>query len=338
MKNCILFVCFFAMIACNETKKLNKAVSEVETPNNEWNLVTLKMESKPVERHEAAFVRVKDKFYLLGGRGIRPVSIFNPDTMLWSQGSKPPLELHHFQPVVFEDRIYIISALTGGYPNEKPTEFIYSYDPESDSWTKGDTIPENRRRGSTGNVLYNGKIYISCGIKNGHIGDHKNWMDSYNPKSGEWKMLSDAPRARDHFQAVQVDDKIYLAAGRNTGKFPEDGFAGTIGEVDVYDIKSDTWTTLTNNIPTERAGTAAIVYNDKVLIAGGESSAQEKAHSEVEALDLKTSKWENSAFLNEGRHGTGLLEYNGALYIASGCGNRGGEPELFTMETYKEDY
>ncbi|MRI01221.1 galactose oxidase [Kriegella sp. EG-1] len=338
MKNSILIVCFMFLLGCTEIKKATKTEKrEVEITNAEWNYVKPKLNTKPIERHEAAFVKVKDKFYLLGGRGVRPVSIFNPETMLWSKGSKPPLELHHFQPVVFEHKIFIIAALTGGYPNERPTEFVYIYDPETDLWSKGDSIPEDRRRGSTGNIVHEGKIYIACGIKNGHIGDHKNWLDRYDPKTGEWEILSDAPRPRDHFQAVEVNEKIYLAAGRNTGKFPVDGFAGTIGEVDVFDIASNSWSTLSNNLPTERAGTAAINYNGKILVAGGESSLQEKAHAQVEALDVISGKWKNVSFLNEGRHGTGLLEYKGALYIASGCGNRGGDPELLTMETYKEE-
>jgi len=334
----LFFACFFALVSCKETTTKTKEIekTETETIASKWTAVESKDGSKPLPRHEAAFVRVDEKFYLLGGRGIRPASIFDPKTGSWYVGAEPPIELHHFQPVVFENKIYIIAALTGGWPDETPTEHIYIYEPDTDTWSKGDEIPEERRRGSTGNVLHEGKIYISCGIKNGHIGDHKNWLDRYDPKTGEWEILANAPRPRDHFQAVLANGKIYAPAGRNTGKFPDDGFAGTIAAVDVYDIESNTWETLPNNIPTQRAGNAAIFYNGKVVVAGGESSAQEKAHSEVEALDLATIEWNKMPSLIEGRHGTGLLEYDGDLYIASGCGNRGGEPELFTSERLVE--
>lgn len=311
---------------------------ETETENEEklfqWQSVTSKDGSEPVQRHEAAFVRVGDKFYLLGGRRIQAVSIFDTQSESWSTGAEPPIELHHFQPIVIENEIYIIGAFTGGYPNETPTTNIYVYNTKTDSWTVGDEIPEERRRGSTGNVLYNGKVYVTCGIKNGHIGDHKNWTDVYDPSSGEWAILADAPRARDHFQAVLVDDKIVAPAGRNSGSVPGDVFAGTIAEVDVYDITSNTWETLPNNIPTERAGNAAIYFGDEVLVVGGESNTQEKAHDEVEALDLTTNEWIMLPSLIEGRHGSGLLEFEGEIYIASGCGNRGGSPELLTMEKY----
>ena len=336
LKNLFYISCLLLFTHCKDAKK--ESVPETTVANEivdaTWESVVASDESKPVERHEAAFIRVGTKFYLLGGRSIRPVSIYDTKLKTWSLGAKPPIEMHHFQPVVFDNKIYCISAMTGGWPKETPTTHVYIYDPATDVWSKGDEIPEERRRGSTGNVLQNGKIYIACGIKNGHIGDHKNWMDSYDPSTGKWEVLADAPRARDHFQAVLADGKIVAAAGRNTGINTEDPFGGTIAEVDVYDIASNTWKTLPNNIPTKRAGNATIYYNGDVIVVGGESTTQEKAHAEVEALNLETNEWRTLASLLEGRHGSGLLEYEGAIYIASGCGNRGGEPELFTMEKY----
>ncbi|MBM1105105.1 galactose oxidase [Aurantibacter crassamenti] len=338
MKNYVFILCFFVLLGCKETKENSKKaeISTVETQVNSWVNLESSDGSKPVQRHEAAFVRVGDKFYLLGGRDIRPVSIFDPKLKSWTLGAKPPIEMHHFQPIVFNNKVYIINALTGGWPNETPTTHVYIYNPELDSWEKGDEIPEERRRGSTGNILNDGKIYMACGIKNGHVGDHKNWLDRYDPVTGEWEILENAPRPRDHFQAVVANDKIYALAGRNTGIDPDDGFAGTISEVDVYDINTNSWTTLASEIPTQRAGNMALLYNGKVVVAGGESNKQDKAHSEVEALDLDSNEWVKMPSLIVGRHGTGLLAYEGALYVASGCGNKGGKPELFTSEKYEE--
>jgi len=334
MKYLQILVCLLVFTACKEGKKEVEPAAEPETVQVQWQSVASEDGSEFIARHEAAFVNVGEKFYLLGGRDIRPVSIYDLKTGSWSTGAEPPLEMHHFQPVVYQNKIYIISALTGKYPGETPTESIYIYDPASDEWSKGDEIPEERRRGSAGNVLHEGKIYVSCGIKNGHIGDHKNWLDRYDPSTGKWEVLADAPRPRDHFQAVLANGKIYAPAGRNTGIDPDNGFAGTISEVDVYDIESDTWETLPNNIPTQRAGNMATLYNGQIVVVGGESPAQEKAHAEVEALDLASNEWQILPSLIEGRHGTGLLQHQDALYIASGCGNRGGSPELATMEKY----
>ena len=60
------------------------------------------------------------RFYLLGGRGEKPVNVYDPATNTWSEVSKPPIEIHHFQSVVYENRIWVLGALTRGYPDETP--------------------------------------------------------------------------------------------------------------------------------------------------------------------------------------------------------------------------
>ena len=299
-----------------------------------WETVTATDQSVPVERHEAAFVAVDNRFYLLGGRGVRPVSIFDTKTQRWTKGSPPPFEIHHFQPIVYQNKIYLIGAMTGAYPTEKPVANIVIYHPAKDRWQIGAAIPPSRRRGAAGAVLYQDKIYLACGIKNGHLGDHKNWLDSYDFKTGEWTILPDAPRTRDHFQAVVAEDKLYLLAGRNT-KAPDESFTHTIAEVDVFDLKTLKWSTLKNNLPTLRAGNAALLYQEEILVLGGESGTQVPAHNEVEALDIDTHTWRSLSPLLQGRHGTSAVIFDTHIYLASGCGNRGGEPELQTMERFK---
>lgn len=329
MKRSVFFnlLFLFLVFACASLENNQKSTQK------KWSLVKSTDDSKPLKRHEAAFVNVKDKFYLLGGRRIDYVSIFDAKTKKWTKGAKPPLEMHHFQPVVYKDDIYIIGALTGRYPAETPIENIYIYKTATDTWVKGDKIPAERLRGSTGNIIKNNIIYISCGIKDGHRSDHKKWLDSYNLKTKEWKVLPDAPRARDHFQAVEANNKIYVLAGRRS-KAPKRTFHETIAEVDVFDIKSEKWTTLPENLPTQRAGNIALLYGKDVLVIGGESIHQKEAHNQVEGLNIFTHKWQNYPNLVQGRHGTGAFLYKDEIYIASGCNNRGGSPELNTMEKY----
>jgi len=298
-----------------------------------WTILESSDGSVPVERHEAAFTKVGDKFFLLGGRGVRPVSIYDTKVEKWSEGAAPPFEIHHFQPVVIEDKIYILGAFTGGWPNETPIEHVMIYDPKRDNWSAGHTIPKERRRGAAGASLHNGKVYVSCGLVDGHIGNHQPWLDEYNPKTGEWKVLSDAPRTRDHFNSVVAGGKLYLTAGRNT-MTDDSPFSRTIGEVDVYDFESKSWSTLPNPIPTRRAGNAAVLYQDEVVVIGGESDTQELAHKEVEALNVDSHNWRSLPPLNTGRHGTGAVLFEGGITLASGCGKRGGEPELKSMESF----
>ena len=289
------------------------------------------------KRHEAAFVESDGKFYLMGGRRIQPVDILDPETNTWTHGSSPPVEIHHFQPVSYKGLIYFICAMTGPFPNEKGLSHIYTYNPRTDTWAKGDSIPNDRIRGSAGVVLYQDKFYIVAGIINGHIDGWVSWVDEYDPNTGNWRKLPDAPRARDHFQAGVVGDKLYAVAGRRSSHKTGQSFHLTISEVDVFDLKTETWTTLPSpqlDLPTKRAGNSVFVYEEMLLVVGGETERKSPAHNEVEVFDTKHQRWLTWPVLARGRHGSGLAMYQDYLYTCSGSGNRGGGPELLSTERF----
>ena len=118
---------------------------------------TLTTPGQPTARHEAAFVAYKGKGYLIGGRRINPVDVFDPATNTWTAKSETPMELHHFQAVVVGDAIYLIGAMTGAYPNETPLEKVIVYYPEKDEFRFVHSVPSSRRRGGAGAVLHDGK-------------------------------------------------------------------------------------------------------------------------------------------------------------------------------------
>lgn len=134
-----------------------------------------------------------------------------------------------------------------------------------------------------------------------------------------------------------INDKLYVAGGRRTSGVVNKYLDFTEAAVDVYDFTSNQWQSLDENlnIPTERAGSPVVVKDQLLVVMGGESIAQEAAHSEVEAFDTEHMKWIRLPDLVRGRHGTGATIVNGKIYIAAGCGNRGGSPELNSIEVYK---
>lgn len=301
--------------------------------------VTEKTQNESTPRHECALTEANGKFYLMGGRGIKPVEEYNPKTKSWRKLNPTPLEMHHFQALNYQGKIYIIGAFTGKYPGETPIENIYIFDPKKDHWEKGPLIPENRRRGAAGLVVYQKKFYLVGGIVNGHIDQYVNWLDEWNPKTGEWKVLPDAPHPRDHVQAAVAKGKLVLAGGRTSSQATKQVFQLTVPEVDVYDFEMGKWETMPENlnIPTQRAGVTAISYQGKVIILGGESGTQKSGHAEVEAFDVEGQTWDKLPQLNQGRHGTQAILYKKKLYIGAGSGNRGGGPELSALEYLELD-
>jgi N-acetylneuraminic acid mutarotase len=286
------------------------------------------------QRHEHGYVKVGNKFYLLGGRRIQPVDIFDPATGTWTKGAPPPVEIHHFQAVVFDNKIYLVGAMTGAYPKEPPLANVHIYDPATNAWSLGPEVPADRRRGGAGAVLYNNEIYLIAGITNGHYDGHVTWVDALNPRTGQWRRLPDAPHARDHFHAAIIGDKIYAAGGRRSSAATNETFQLTEPSVDVFDLKTNRWSTLpaSSNIPTPRAGAGAAVVDGKLIVLGGESG-QPIAHDAVESLDPATGRWSILKPLSMGRHATQAILHDGKIYLASGSRTRGAT-EVDTQEIY----
>jgi hypothetical protein len=282
----------------------------------------------PHERHENAFVAVDSQLYLLGGRGLKPLDIYDPASASWRTGAPPPLEIHHFQAVAHGGLLYVLGAFTGGYPGEQPLDHVLVYDPAADRWSEGAQIPAHRRRGSAGVAVHAGRIYLVGGNTRGHYAGYVPWLDEFDPATGQWRELADAPHARDHFHAAVLDGRLYAAAGRRTSFDTDQTLQLTLAEVDVYDFASGQWQTLEQGLPTRRAGAGTVAVAGQLLVIGGESAAQVPGHSEVEAYDPGLSQWRSLAPLPRGRHGTQATVLEGRVHLACGSGDRGGGPEL----------
>jgi len=294
-----------------------------------WTMI--QPETEATSRHESSFVECDGKLYALGGRGERPVDEYDPETNTWTKLADAPMEIHHFQAVSFKNEIWVVGALTGGYPHETPIPNILIFNPKTKTWRDGPKLPEDRMRGSAGVFVRNDKIYMVCGIQDGHYDGFVRWFDELDPETGEWTSLPSAPRARDHVSAALVDDKLYLAGGRTSYARIEKVLELTTKEIDFFDFETNTWTTIETEIPTVRAGNSNLGIGPYLVILNGESEAQTSAHAEVEVLDTRTHTWSTLPDLNQGRHGTGAAFLDGKIYVHAGSANRGGGPEILSL-------
>ncbi len=283
-------------------------------------------------RHEASSVVIGSKFYLMGGRGLRPLEVLDTDSNKWSIDANSSFEINHFQPVVWNGKIYAIGAFTGAFPNETNISVVKIYNPNTKTWSDGAQIPESRRRGSTGTVVYNNKIYIHGGNTNGHDGGGVPWFDEYDPSTNTWTVLPDSPNARDHYSAVVINNK-FVAAGGRSSHYPN-FLANKVSKVDVYNFQTGVWENNMDDIPTPRAGTSTVNYGNEAIVLGGEATPGD-AESAVESLNISTGKWRTLPSLITTRHGMGSGIVGDVLYVASGNKVIGGGQELTSVETLK---
>ncbi|MDB5104417.1 MAG: Kelch repeat-containing protein [Fibrobacteres bacterium] len=313
-------------------------VPSIRAQTGKWSVVG--QTGKPIGREECSFAQAGGKFYLIGGRGISPVQEYSPATKAWRNMANTPVELNHFQALSLHGLVYVICAFNGGYPHEIPVPSMYIFDPLTDTWIKGMTIPPARLRGSAGVAVYQDKIYVALGIKDGHSAGWVPWLDEYDPATGEWKALPDAPRERDHFQTAVANGKLYALGGRRSNYKPDkatvDIFA-TLEKVDVFDFATGAWSTLPaeSDHPLKRSGSVLITLGQEIIVAGGGSVSNGLlAHKETHAFNTQTNAWRALAPLNTGRQVLGGVLNNGGIYLASGSGGSGGTPVLQDIEVF----
>jgi len=301
---------------------------------SEW--ITIDCSGKPHCRHENGFTEYRGKMYLFGGRRVQPVDVFDPADRSWTSASAPPMEIHHFQPVVVDDQIWLLGTMTGEFPREPPLESVLIYQPESDTWITGPEVPKARRRGAAGCALHtDGWIYVVGGIVDGHHAGTQAWFDRINPATGVWEVLPDAPNKRDHAPCAIVKNKLYYFGGRETGRHNGSDynafFYDTIGDVDVFDFGSGSWSVHEKPLPIETAAGGTGVIDEKIYYVGGEAG-RDAAFVEMQIFDESKDDWSLGPSLNRARHGTNCCVYDRKLWIAAGSGARGGEPELTSIE------
>ncbi|MCW5517432.1 putative Ig domain-containing protein [Muriicola sp. Z0-33] len=320
----------------NPSIKAIEIISASPPVSDVWTAITNFTEHTP--RHENSVVQVGDKFYLFGGReNSDKIDIYNYQTDTWTEAaSTAPFEFNHFQATEYQGLIWVIGSFKdNGFPDEAPADNIFIYDPIADSWMQGPAIPAGRKRGSAGLVLYNDKFYVIAGNTIGHNGGYVPWFDEFDPATGVWTTLTDAPHSRDHFHATVVGDRLYAAGGRLSGG-TGGTFAPLIPEVDVYDFTTGTWLPAgtVDDLPNARAASSTVSFQNQVVVIGGEGGGQ--AYVNTDALNVGTGNWSALADLNNARHGTQAVVSGDGIWITSGSPNQGGGNQN-NMEVYGTD-
>ncbi len=295
-------------------------------------------------RHECSFVQAGDKFYLFGGReNSTTLDVYDYQGKTWSQiNNSAPAEFNHFQALEYQGLIWVIGAFkTNGFPNEAPADHVWAYNPATDEWIQGPEIPAGRKRGSAGLVVHNGKFYIIGGNTIGHNGGYVSWFDEFDPATGVWTALADAPRPRDHFHAAVIGDKLYVAGGRLSGG-PGGTFAPLIAEVDVYNFTTGTWSSAPN-LPTPRAAASVAPLNNELYVIGGEIGEDLQGNTvgdavkTTEAFNPATGTWSTKANLLTERHGTQVIQSGNGIHVAAGSSSQGGGGKMKNMEFFGTD-
>ncbi len=148
--------------------------------------------------------------------------------------------------------------LLGGHNGYHPYDANYIYDPESDSWAVGISLPDGLER--YGLAKIDSLVYLLGGRGlGGYPASNINLV--YNTITKTFDFLSALPVAVRDMGCAVIDKKIYLFGGRTSNPV-------FVDIVQVYDPATDTWQ-MGPSLPFQWAFMAAVQVDGAVYLMGG---------------------------------------------------------------------
>jgi N-acetylneuraminic acid mutarotase len=280
----------------------------------------------PTARSEIAVTQLDGRIYVAGGIGrlgtTSAFEVYDPSIDTWRPLAPLPEAAHHLAMTAAGGRIYV----TGGYGNMlfKPDrKSAWVYDPETDVWQPIADMPGPRAAHKL--VSLEGKIYAVGGV-----GPDPTAIWVYDPKTQRWdRSRSPLPTAREHLAAVAAADKLYVIAGRWSGR-------GNLTVVEAYDPSTDQWTSVAA-LPAPRGGHTAATIEDRIHVAGGEDLGSGDTFSDHWAYDPASDRWIAEAPMPTARHGLDSTAHGQRWFVVGG-GTGAGARTFFTLTNLIEVY
>ena len=127
-------------------------------------------------------------------------------------------------------------------------------------------------------------------------------------RTGEWRDLPPLPHARYAHTVTAVGGSFYVIGGRDVG--------GEVAAVDVFDPRTETWTTLDRPMPKPRARDShkTTAVPGGLVVAGGQRDFQDS--DLVDLFDPRTGRWTTLPDLPEPMSRAGIAYADGKLWIS----------------------
>lgn len=206
--------------------------------------------------------------YVIGGVNgtiyLTTVQAYNTTSRTWSTKTAIPTAAWMAGAATGDDgKIYVFGGESPPHYYGNETQV---YDPATDSWTKGKDMPTGRSMLGVVNGP-DGLIYAM----GGYNGSALSVVEAYDPSTDMWTQKAPMPSPKLEFGIVLgPDEKIYVIGG-GTSYFDNEG--PLFDTVEVYDPKTDTWTTPSwseSTLPTARKELgAALGNNGRIYAIGG---------------------------------------------------------------------
>jgi N-acetylneuraminic acid mutarotase len=197
--------------------------------------------------------------------------LYDPYSNTWALvGSLTDARATHTATLLADGRVLVVGG-EGSDNNLTPLASAEIFDPATRTWSTAGFMSTNRQNHSA-TLLSSGKVLVAGGVpilsSSSFI-----FLDSseiYDPVTNTWGGSGTMSQVRAYHTATLLPDgRVVLVGGES-----QQGSVGWQRTIDIFDPKTQAWTAGTNMTASRVGHTADLLANGKVLVAGGNGSAQ----------------------------------------------------------------
>jgi N-acetylneuraminic acid mutarotase len=254
------------------------AVERYDIVRNRWRRVR----SMPVGLNHPAAAAYRGDVYVVGGytgrgdlRGeVSTLYRYRPETNRWSRLPSAPTKRAALAVAVIRGKLY---AAGGANASQGALKTLEIYDFKRRRWSPGPDMAVAREHlAGTG---ARGAFYVLAGRAAGQ-GNFK-VAERYLPKERRWERLRDMRKPRGGIAAVSVGGRVVVFGGEEA--------AGTIEDVEQYDLATNRWTKLPD-MRTPRHGLGGVSQDRRIFAIEGGPQPGFHFSSANETLDLASAR------------------------------------------------
>jgi hypothetical protein len=253
------------------------------------------------------------------------VERYDPNKQKWSAAA-PLLRARAFHEAV---RLRSGSVMVVAGSDGNTLRSVELYDVAKDLWTAASDLM-TPRFAHTATLLDSGKVLVVGGnnLQQGG-GQVLDSVESYDPASGKWTLITWLPVARmDHTATLLTTGKV-LVVGGYSGKEN-----AALASAFTFDPALNTWTEI-NPLPAPRMlHTATLLDDGRVLVIGGTGEPFGSALASAEIYDPRDGTWRSAKALNVGRKGHSATKLSEGQVLVAGSAALFDPGESWTAERY----
>ncbi|MCS6862214.1 MAG: hypothetical protein NZT92_18065, partial [Abditibacteriales bacterium] len=209
--------------------------------------------------------------------------------------------------VVVGGKIYVVGGCSSPVSQQfyNAVATMEEYNPATDTWRQ--LRPMSMPRVGPAVAALRGKIYVFGGF-NRNTWSANSSVEIYDIATNTWSAGAPMPTPRSWMRAVVLNDKIYVLGGVGYGY---------LGDVEVYDPSTNTWLPRAASFSPERYLHAAVAYNGRIYIIGGDSwqRGYNEVWNDIQEYDPATNRWTRKTPMPSPASGLDAVVVDGKIYV-----------------------